>query len=96
MKFEKLNASVVETSGKKRVRFEPAYSGGLMFTDGIGIPEGVNVGEEFYPPGTKLPAVCDLETVRFEQNLPILYSHNAVFRLGHTEKVENDGKRAIV
>ena len=95
MKFEKLNASVVETSGKKRVRFEPAYSGGLMFTDGIGIPEGVNVGEEFYPPGTKLPAVCDLETVRFEQNLPILYSHNAVFRLGHTEKVENDGKSII-
>ena len=73
------------------VKFAPAYSGGVMFTQGIGIPEPVTVGEETYPAGSQLPVVVDLSTVQLEQNIPILYNHDAGIRLGHTEKIETDG-----
>lgn len=87
----KINISS-NTDFPRRVKFAPAYSGGVMFTDGIGIPESVQVGEEFYPAGAQLPVVVDLASVQLEQNIPIFYSHDGMSRLGHTEKVETDGK----
>lgn len=47
---------------------------------------------EIYPAGTRLPVVVDLSTCRTSDNVPILFQHNPVWRLGHTTSVSNDGE----
>ena len=93
MRFEILNASV-EDNGvfPRKVIFRPAYSGGIMYADGISIPEPTTVNGEEYPAGTKLPVVVDLSNVVLEDNIPILYNHDSMLRIGHTESVTTDGQ----
>lgn len=93
MRFEILNASV-EDNGvfPRKVIFRPAYSGGIMYADGISIPEPTTVNGEEYPAGTKLPVVVDLSNVILEDNIPILYNHDSMLRIGHTESVTTDGQ----
>ncbi|MGN1274288.1 MAG: hypothetical protein ACI4UF_06805, partial [Thermoguttaceae bacterium] len=88
---ETLNANLLETKPKK-VKFVPAYSGGKLFTSGITIPEPIQIGDETYAAGTSFPTVVDLDTIRIEENVPILYSHNPDYRLGHTYSVKCDGE----
>lgn len=93
MKFEILNASVEDTGVfPRKVLFRPAYSGGIMYADGISIPEPTTVNGEEYPAGTRLPVVVDLSTVILNDNVPIFYNHDSMLRIGHTESVTTDGK----
>ena len=87
-----LQASAISTGKPMRVRFLPAYSGGIMRTDGIGIPESTLINGEEYPEGARLAAVIDLSTVQLEDNIPIQYAHDSMHHLGHTESVTTDGK----
>lgn len=73
----------------------PAYSGGKLFTSGITIPEPLQIGDETYDAGTSLPTVVDLATVQIEENIPILYSHNPDYRLGHAYSVKCDGETVV-
>ncbi|MGN1274611.1 MAG: HK97 family phage prohead protease, partial [Thermoguttaceae bacterium] len=91
---EILQANLLEAKPRK-VKFVPAYSGGKLFTSGITIPEPLQIGDETYAAGTSLPTVVDLDTVQLEQNIPILYSHNPDYRLGHTYSVKCDGEAVV-
>lgn len=96
MQIEILNASFdSDLEFPRKVKFRPAYSGGVMFADGITIPEPLTVDGEDYPAGTRLPVVVDLSSVILEDNVPIFYNHDSMLRLGHTESVNTDGKTLI-
>lgn len=92
---EQLQASFLVEKTPRKVKFQPAYSGGKCWTDGVSIPEPMRIGEEMYPAGTSLPIVIDLATVGLKNNVPILYNHNAMLRLGHTETISTDGKTIV-
>ncbi len=64
----------------------------MFYTEGVTIPEGIVVGEEYYPTGTSLPVALDLATVQIEKNIPIFFNHDSNRRIGHTIEMETDGK----
>lgn len=77
---------------ERTIDFVPAYSGGKLYTAGIYSPEPVSIDGVEYPQGTVLPCVVNLQTIQLRDNIPILYMHDQLLRLGHTETVKTDGR----
>lgn len=89
---EILQASLL-TDKPRKVKFTPAYSGGKILANGVGIPEPLTVDGAVYAPGTPIPTVVNLDTlVVRNQNIPILYNHSAENRIGHTVQIANNGR----
>ena len=67
-----------------------------MYTEGIGIPEPLEIDGEIYAPGTSIPSVANLKTLIVRsQNIPVLYCHKGEYRLGHTVSIHNDGTSIV-